>query len=60
MKKADNSQFLEDANFTFSVPVGWSIIVYTTWMESCHFIKKKNLMHLVLQTAIPVSEIPLQ
>ena len=40
MKKAGNSQFLEGAKYTFSLPVGWSIIVYTIWMESCHFIKK--------------------
>ena len=40
MKKAGNSQFLEGAKYTFSLPVGLSIIVYTIWMESCHFIKK--------------------
>ena len=40
MKKAGNSQFLESEKYTFSLPVGWSIIVYTISMESCHFIKK--------------------
>ena len=40
MKKADNSQFLEDANCTFSIPVGWSITVYTTWMEIVTLSKK--------------------
>ena len=40
MKKAGNSQFLESEKYTFSLPVGWSITIYTIWMESCHFIKK--------------------
>ena len=40
MKKAGNTQFLEGAKYTFSLPVAWRIIVYTIWMESCHFIKK--------------------
>ena len=58
MKKAGNSQFLEDTKYTFSLPVGWSIIVYTIWMVSCHL--KKIVSAPYFENSHSSSEISLQ